>query len=120
MVVDLTVAIPTYNGGRRLPEVLDRLRICCQNTIRHRHNSAYQARQRLAGTTPRTAVEQTRTATHSHDFTWEIIVVDNNSTDDTAQIVQMYQANWPKQCALRYCFEPKQGAAFARTRAFKE
>lgn len=120
MVVDLTVAIPTYNGGRRLPEVLDRLRICCQNATRHRHHNAYQVRQRLAGTTPRTAVEQTRTATHQQDFIWEIIVVDNNSTDDTAQIVQAYQADWPKQCALRYCFEPKQGAAFARTRAFKE
>ena len=87
MGVDLTVAIPTYNGARRLPEVLERLR---QGT--------------------------TRTTT----FTWEVIVVDNNSTDDTAKVVQTYQADWSNQHPLRYCFEARQGAAFARRRAFEE
>lgn len=94
MVVDLTVAIPTYNGARRLPEVLDRLRASCQSTA--------------------LKVNQAET------FRWEVIVVDNNSTDDTAKVVQAYQANWPGQCSLRYCFEPKQGAAHARHRAFVE
>ncbi len=94
MVVDLTVAIPTYNGERRLPEVLERLRTSCQDTASD--------------------------ATRRHNFSWEVIVVDNNSTDDTAKVVQAYQANWLEQCPLRYCFEPKQGAAFARRRAFEE
>lgn len=94
MVVDLTVAIPTYNGERRLPEVLDRLRISCNDAL------------------PASA--------HAENFTWEVIVVDNNSTDDTAKVVQCYQANWSKQYPLKYCFEPKQGAAFARKRAFEE
>jgi len=120
MVVDLTVAIPTYNGGRRLPEVLDRLRISCQSARRHPHNSACQAREKLAVTTSRTSVEPTQAANSKQDFTWEVIVVDNNSTDDTAKVVEAYQANWPEYCPLRYCLEPKQGAAFARKRAFKE
>lgn len=86
MSVDLTVAIPTYNGETRLPEVLDRLR------------------------------SQLNTAA----FSWEIIVVDNNSTDNTAKVVQAYQENWPQAYPLRYCFEREQGAAFARRRAIVE
>jgi glycosyltransferase involved in cell wall biosynthesis len=103
MVVDLTVAIPTYNGARRLPEVLDRLQLACQDAACVTPDS---------GQTPQT--------NHSQTFSWEVLVVDNNSTDDTAQVVQSYQANWPQSCPLRYCFEPQQGAAFARRRAFQE
>lgn len=103
MVVDLTVAIPTYNGARRLPEVLDRLRIACQDA---------------SLLTPHSP--QTPEASHRQNFNWEVIVVDNNSTDDTTKVVRAYQANWPQHCPLRYCFEPQQGAAFARRRAFIE
>lgn len=88
MVVDLTIAIPTYNGEKRLPEVLDRLRICCQDS--------------------------------QQQFSWEILVIDNNSTDNTAKVVQEYQANWPEQYPLKYYIELQQGAAFARHRAFME
>jgi len=45
---------------------------------------------------------------------WEIIVVDNNSTDNTAAVVREYQAHWPKTIPLRYEFEPQQGAGYAR------
>ena len=45
---------------------------------------------------------------------WEIIVVDNNSSDKTAQVVQQYQANWPDSLPLRYAFEAQQGAGYAR------
>ncbi|MEB3281524.1 MAG: hormogonium polysaccharide biosynthesis glycosyltransferase HpsE [Lyngbya sp.] len=52
---------------------------------------------------------------------WEILVIDNNSTDNTQKVVQKYQSecgqNYPK---IRYCFEPKQGIAFARRLAIKE
>ena len=48
------------------------------------------------------------------DILWEIIVVDNNSTDKTAEIVQHYQASWPDDIPLRYAFEPQQGAGYAR------
>jgi glycosyltransferase involved in cell wall biosynthesis len=48
------------------------------------------------------------------DLAWEIIVVDNNSTDNTAEVVRRYQANWPKETPLRYEFEARQGAGYAR------
>lgn len=103
MVVDLTIAIPTYNGARRLPEVLDRLRMACPDASSVTSHSG-----------------QMREESPSHNFSWEVIVVDNNSTDDTASVVQAYQASWPQPFPLRYCFEPQQGAAFARRRAFQE
>ncbi|MGD1805623.1 glycosyltransferase [Dapis sp. BLCC M126] len=36
----------------------------------------------------------------------EIILVDNNSKDNTAEIVKNYQKNWSYFYSLRYCFEP--------------
>jgi glycosyltransferase involved in cell wall biosynthesis len=50
----------------------------------------------------------------------EIIVVDNNSSDRTAKLVQEYQANWQHPFPLRYILEPEQGAAFARTTGIRE
>ncbi|MBO3459790.1 hormogonium polysaccharide biosynthesis glycosyltransferase HpsE [Aetokthonos hydrillicola Thurmond2011] len=84
--IDFTVAIPTYNGETRLPELLERLQkqFCTE------------------------------------DFSWEIIVVDNNSKDNTAKLVQKYQKYWQFPFALKYYFEPKQGAAYARKRAIEE
>ncbi len=48
---------------------------------------------------------------------WEVIVVDNNSTDGTAQVVAAYQQHWPQDIPLRYTFEPRQGAGYARQSA---
>ena len=84
--IDLTIAIPTYNGESRLPEVLERLR----NQLNTEH------------------------------FSWEIIVVDNNSTDNTAAVVKLYQASWQNPYPLKYCFEAQQGTAYARQRAVEE
>ena len=50
-------------------------------------------------------------------ITWEVIVVDNNSTDNTAQVIRNYQSNWLPNCPLKYYFAPEQGAAFARQKA---
>ncbi len=82
--VDLTVAIPTFNGAERLPQLLARLRSQINTEL----------------------------------INWEILIVDNNSTDHTAAIVQEYQAQ-PFQPLLKYCFEPRQGAAFARLTAMQ-
>ncbi|MEH1891282.1 MAG: hormogonium polysaccharide biosynthesis glycosyltransferase HpsE [Nostoc sp.] len=84
--LDITVAIPTYNGESRLPELLERL----QNQL------------------------------HTENLSWEIIVVDNNSIDNTAKVVQTYQQNWRCPYPLKYCFEAQQGAAYARKRAVTE
>ncbi|MCM0591812.1 MAG: hormogonium polysaccharide biosynthesis glycosyltransferase HpsE [Gloeotrichia echinulata DVL01] len=83
MYLDFSVAIPTFNGANRLPELLERLR-----------NQA-----------------------NTENLSWEIIVVDNNSTDNTAKLVQSYQENWPYPYPLKYCLETKQGAGYARKRA---
>ncbi len=50
---------------------------------------------------------------------WEVIVVDNNSSDRTKEVVRRYQANWPKTIPLRYEFEPQQGAGYARQHGTK-
>src|SRR4051812_38281339 len=44
-------------------------------------------------------------------FTWEVVVVDNNSTDHTRAVVESRQASYP--VTLRYLFEPRQGNSFA-------
>jgi glycosyltransferase involved in cell wall biosynthesis len=89
-MIDLSVAICTYNGEHRLPLVIDRLR--SQLNVEH--------------------------------LQWEIIIVDNNSTDGTAEWVRQLQAqlvqtphNLPK---IRYILESSQGTAFARQRAIED
>jgi glycosyltransferase involved in cell wall biosynthesis len=89
-MVDFSVAICTFNGEKRLPAVLDRLKSCCEYT--DKNDKIY----------------------------WEILVIDNNSKDNTAQVFQDYQANWPEAYPLKYYFEPKQGLSFARQLAIQE
>ena len=50
------------------------------------------------------------------DVEHELIVVDNNSTDDTRYVVESFQAGH----ALRYVFEPRQGLCAARNRGVAE
>lgn len=45
--------------------------------------------------------------------TWEVIVVDNNSSDHTKAVVEEAQRNWS---LLRYEFESQQGLSYARNR----
>jgi glucosyl-dolichyl phosphate glucuronosyltransferase len=42
---------------------------------------------------------------------WEVVVVDNNSTDDTRQVVQQAARAFP--APVRYVFEPRQGKSTA-------
>ncbi|BAY31009.1 glycosyl transferase family protein [Nostoc carneum NIES-2107] len=86
MYVDFTVAIPTYNGEKRLPRVLEKLRA-------------------------QTGIE---------NLNWEILVVDNNSTDGVAKLIQEYQLQWNAPFTLKYFLETRQGAAFARSKAIQE
>ncbi|MDA0266019.1 MAG: hormogonium polysaccharide biosynthesis glycosyltransferase HpsE [Cyanobacteria bacterium] len=84
--LDITVAIPAYNGAKRIPLVLDRLKRQIKTEGLH----------------------------------WEVLVVDNNSQDNTAEVIKQCQTQWSDEVSLRYCFEPRQGAAFARQKAVKE
>ncbi|MEM7063651.1 MAG: hormogonium polysaccharide biosynthesis glycosyltransferase HpsE [Cyanobacteria bacterium P01_B01_bin.77] len=83
--LDLSVAIPTYNGGNRLAAVLECLR--------------WQL--------------------NTDNLSWEVIIVDNNSTDNTAAIVQQYQRGWSRHVPLRYTLETRQGAGYARQKAIQ-
>jgi glycosyltransferase involved in cell wall biosynthesis len=83
--LDFTVAIPTWNGAERLPDVLDKL---------------------LA----QTGIEHLR---------WEVIVIDNNSSDRTPEVVKDYQKKFT-QCDLKYFLESQQGLTFARLKAINE
>ncbi len=55
----------------------------------------------------------------TESLTWEIWVIDNNSRDTTAQVVQDYQAQWPCSYPLHYGHEARQGLAYARQRAIE-
>ncbi|MBD2385714.1 hormogonium polysaccharide biosynthesis glycosyltransferase HpsE [Cylindrospermum sp. FACHB-282] len=84
--LDITVAIPTYNGENRLPLLLDKLFI--QTGVEH--------------------------------LNWEIVIIDNNSSDNTSEVIGNYQKTRELNCPLRYFLETEQGAAFARLRAVRE
>lgn len=86
MTLDLTIAICTYNGATRLPQVIEKLR-------------------------GQIGVE---------DLKWEILVIDNNSSDATRGVVRQQQQFRAEGWRLRYCFEPEQGLAIARHRAVTE
>jgi len=49
---------------------------------------------------------------------WEVVVVDNNSTDDTAATIERLAQDAPIN--LRYMFEPVQGLSSARNRGIRE
>ena len=59
-------------------------------------------------------LEKLQLQTGTENITWEIIVVDNNSNDQTADVVQNMIAFWQEVVPLRYVFEVQQGIAFAR------
>jgi glycosyltransferase involved in cell wall biosynthesis len=85
-MADFTVAICTYNGEKRLPDVLDKL----------------------------------RSQIETDSLSWEILIVDNNSNDGTADLVKNYISNWSESYPLKYYFEAEQGLAFARRCAVRE
>lgn len=50
-------------------------------------------------------------AQQANGVKYEIIVVDNNSTDRTKQVVQQFKA---RDARIRYVFEPRQGLSYGR------
>lgn len=53
------------------------------------------------------------------DIDVELIVVDNNSNDETAGVAKDFLKNQPKQ-NVRYIFEPNPGLSYARNRGIEE
>lgn len=65
----------------------------------------------------RQALRSLREMTVPEGVIWEVVVIDNNSTDETAQVVQEFrQTSLP----LRYIFEGKQGKSHALNTGIKE
>lgn len=96
---DFSVVICTYNGALRLPQILEKLKA---------QKEAQDCRSAIGP------------ESYSRKFQWEVLIVDNNSSDHTPQIVQQFQQSWRPGVPLRYCFEPRQGLAFARRKAIAE
>jgi glycosyltransferase involved in cell wall biosynthesis len=62
---------------------------------------------------------ETIAASHLPDCaTWEVIVVDNNSRDQTREVVRDFCRRYPER--FRYLFEPNQGLSHARNAGIKE
>lgn len=51
-------------------------------------------------------------------FEWEVLIVDNNSSDDTRQVVERLADS--SSIRLRYAFEPQQGLNYARNHGIEE
>jgi glucosyl-dolichyl phosphate glucuronosyltransferase len=51
------------------------------------------------------------------NFSWEVVLVDNNSSDHTKQFTQDYASR--SNFILRYAFQPKQGLSHARNHGIK-
>ena len=49
---------------------------------------------------------------------WEVVVVDNNSTDQTRDVVEDFQRRHPGR--FRYVFESQQGLSHARNAGIRE
>lgn len=84
--MDVTVAICTYNGANRVPEVLDHLNV----------------------------------QEHVDSIEWEVLVVDNNSTDNTQDVVEAHLGRVGKRAPLRYVCEKQVGKSNAMRRAVEE
>ena len=52
------------------------------------------------------------------DIAWEVVVVDNNSTDSTREVVEEFSKRFPTR--FRYVFEQQQGLSFARNAGIRE
>ncbi|WP_432808194.1 hormogonium polysaccharide biosynthesis glycosyltransferase HpsE [Pantanalinema sp. GBBB05] len=75
----------------------------------------YNSAQRLPGVLDR-LLQQIDT----EGIAWEVLIIDNNSQDNTPQIAADYAKRWQPSIPFRYIIEPRQGRSFARERAIRE
>lgn len=61
----------------------------------------------------RKTLESLRQMSVPPDLTWELIVVDNNSADNTRALIEEFART--SEFRVRYVFEPRQGLCHART-----
>jgi glycosyltransferase involved in cell wall biosynthesis len=75
----------------------------------------YNAEKRLPQ-----VLDRLLTQTSTDGLRWEVLVVDNNSTDCTTAVVAEYAQRWRSDSQLRWVSEPRQGSSYARDRAMQE
>jgi len=64
------------------------------------------------------ALESVAASRMAEDSAWEVVVVDNNSSDETPNVVHGFQERFPNR--FRYIFEPTPGKSHALNRALRE
>lgn len=64
------------------------------------------------------ALESVAASTVSQSVAWEVLVVDNNSRDQTREVIEDFCRRYPGR--FRYLFEPRQGKSFALNSAVRE
>jgi glycosyltransferase involved in cell wall biosynthesis len=70
-----------------------------------------------AGSLP-TALESVICSELPSSIEWEVLVVDNNSSDDTREVAEQFCRRYPDR--VRYLFEPVQGKSNALNRGIRE
>jgi glucosyl-dolichyl phosphate glucuronosyltransferase len=65
-----------------------------------------------------TALESIAAQSISGSVGWDVVVVDNNSSDETRQVVEDFQRRYPDR--FSYFFEKQQGISHARNRGIRE
>jgi glycosyltransferase involved in cell wall biosynthesis len=68
--------------------------------------------------TLKNTIESLVVQTLPESVNWEILAVDNNSSDGTRLAVEDLQRRYPER--IRYIFEPQQGVSFARNTGIRE
>jgi glycosyltransferase involved in cell wall biosynthesis len=66
----------------------------------------------------RKALETVVASAVDHAMTWEVLVVDNNSDDETRNVVDELSLRYPDR--LRYVFEPRPGKSYALNSGIRE